>query len=67
MLLVGPIRHLFSQVKRKQILVLQNSKFRQISKSQDGIPKNVEAIFREVKQKEMIKKSNRYSKYCPFF
>ena len=38
MFFVGPIRDLFSQFKnRKQIFVLQTSKFRQISKSQDDI------------------------------
>jgi hypothetical protein len=37
---VGPIRYLFSQLKkRKQIFVVWNSKFRQISKSLDDIPR----------------------------
>ena len=40
---VGPIRDLFSQLKkkRKQIFVLQNSKFCQISKSLEEIPRTL--------------------------
>ena len=54
---VGPIRDWFSQFKNKQIFVLQNLKFRQISKSPDDIYTTLKSI---LNVKSWMKASNFY-------
>ena len=52
---VGPIRDLFSQLKKKpkkQIFVRQNSKFSQISKSPEEIPRTQVSYF-EVRKSQL--------------